>query len=54
MTTEEIKSAVESIRDLAGWHTDDEADPSNPSPKDMAAHINGLIRKKCDAVLESL
>ena len=40
-----ITRAFHEIFDLAGWHTDDEADPANPSPEDQAAHVNGLIRQ---------
>ena len=43
--------ALEAVADLAGWHTDDEADQDDTSPDDMVAHTNGLIRQLCKAVL---
>ena len=46
-----LRATLEDVRELAGWHTDDETDENNNSPDDMTAHINGIIRKKCDAVL---
>ena len=39
-----LKDALFNIFELAGWHTDDTAEPGNQSPEDMTAHVNGLIR----------
>lgn len=46
-----LLEALEEISNLAGWHADDEADPSNTSPDDPAAHTNGLIRQICKRFL---
>lgn len=48
---ERLRAVLESVADLASWHSDDEADPENQSPEDMVAHINGLIRMACKHAL---
>ena len=45
------RDALDAVADLAGWHTDDEADKDDTSPDDMVAHVNGLIRRRCKAAL---
>lgn len=42
-----LTTALEEIKALVSWHVDTEADPSNQSPEDMAAHINGLVWQLC-------
>lgn len=49
-----IKERVQSIYELAGWQSDDSADPSNQSPEDNVAHINGLIRQECLKILRAM
>jgi len=46
-----MRSALEDIYELAGWHCDDDADPNDASPRDAHAHTNGLIRQKCVSAL---
>ena len=48
-----MRSALEDIYELAGWHCDDDddADPNDASPRDAHAHTNGLIRKLCMSAL---
>lgn len=48
---EALEAALRAVHDYAGWHTDDDADEDNDSPDDMAAHLNGLIRKTCAKAL---
>ena len=54
MTTREIIEAIQSIRELASWHFDPDADPDNESPDDNAAHINGLIVLAATHLIEEL
>ena len=54
MTTSDIIKYVQSIRELASWHFDPDADPDNTSPDDNAAHINGLIVKACSKLIDGL
>ena len=42
------------IADLVSWHCDKEADEANTSPEDTAAHVNGLVFQKCNAMLDRL
>ena len=44
---ERLRAALEEIKALVSWHVDTEADPSNQSPEDMTAHINGLVWQLC-------
>lgn len=46
-----LRTALEEIWELASYHCDDEADEDDRCPKDMAAHVNGLIRQKCAKAL---
>jgi len=48
-----LRAALEEIRDLAGWHADDTANPDDESPEDMTAHVNGLIRVCASRALEA-
>lgn len=48
------RERVQSIYELAGWQSDDEADPDDQSPEDHLAHINGLIRQECLKILGML
>jgi len=43
----ELLGAMREIEGLASWHYDANADPGDPSPDDMTAHVNGLIVKVC-------
>lgn len=40
-------ATLATIQELVSWHIDTEADPSNQSPEDMTAHINGLVWQLC-------
>lgn len=51
--TDRVRQLVEEIRELASWHCDENADPNDRSPLDMAAHVNGLIVQKCQEILTS-
>lgn len=44
--------ALKEIHELAGWHTDDNADPDDQCPDDAVAHYNGLIRQKSLAAVK--
>jgi len=46
-----LRAALEYASEMASWHTDDEAREDDETPKDMAAHISGLIRQRCKSAL---
>ena len=43
--------ALERIYDIAGLHSDDDADPDNTSPLDAHAWANGIVRQIARAAL---
>lgn len=47
-----LAEAMKEIHELAGWHTDDNADPDDQCPDDAVAHYNGLIRQKSLAAVK--
>lgn len=47
MEVTRLRAELEEIKALVSWHMDTEADPSNESPEDMTAHINGLVWQLC-------
>jgi len=48
-----LRAALEYASEMASWHTDDEAREDDETPKDMAAHISGLIRQRCKSALSA-
>ena len=48
----DARKALEQITELVSWHYDPEADPSNMSPDDNVAHVNGLVWQICRRVLD--
>ena len=46
-----LRATLEEVSELAAWHCDDEADEGDDSPRDMTAHVNGIIRQKCAKAL---
>lgn len=49
-----LENTMREIHHLAGWHTDDEADPDDDCPDDSVAHHNGLIRQKIDTAIAAV
>lgn len=43
-SNETLLTELREIYQIAGWHSDDNADPADKSPPDAVAHANGLIR----------
>lgn len=48
---DKLKEVCAEIQQIVSWHYDPEADPGDRSPKDMTAHVNGLVYKLCESVL---
>ena len=49
---EQMRAALERIRELASWHCDLAVNESDTSPDDQVAHINGLIVRECIDALQ--
>ena len=57
MNKKDLLDTIRDIRDLAEQlpgGIDEQADPDDPSPNDMVAHIGGLIYQKCQEALGAM
>ncbi len=48
---DEMIKSFEEIADLVQWACDTEADASDLSPVDQAAHVNGLVYQICQRMI---
>ena len=50
--SEQMRAALERIRELASSHCDLAVDEADTSPDDQVSHVNGLIVRECNEALQ--